>query len=441
MRLVPLALTGLFAACAASPSGPIGFDDITEPKLVPLWNGKDLSGWHGQRHFDPYKLESMPAADRAKMRAEDDASLSHWKVDQGELVNDGEGAYLTTDKDYGDIDLRLDYKTVALADSGIYLRGTPQVQIWDTTEKGGKWNLGADKGSGGLWNNEAKGAWNGQQNARMPLVLADKPFGEWNSLRIVQVGERTSVWLNGKLVVDWAVMENFWNRALPLRARGPIQLQTHGGEIRFRNLMVHELSAAEADAELLAHSGQGFVSVFDGKTLAGWQGDAASYEVVDGAIRCKKGAGGNLFTKESYSNYVVRLRFKLPPGGNNGLAIHYSGKGDAAYDAVEIQVLDDGHPMYKDLKPYQVHGSLYSLVAAHRGFLRPQGEWNYEEVVVRGSRMTVTLNGTIITDADAAKAKPQSSQPHPGQTRTSGFFGFCGHNDPVEFKDIAIRKL
>ncbi|MGE3173241.1 MAG: family 16 glycoside hydrolase [Planctomycetota bacterium] len=405
----------------------------TRGDWIELWNGRDLGGWHGQRHFDPYALDAMSAEQRAAMRAEDDATLAaHWRVEDRELVNDGHGAYLTTDRDFGDLELELEYRTVALADSGIYLRGTPQVQIWDTTEAGGKWHLGADKGSGGLWNN--------QQHANRPLVHADRPFGEWNAVRIVQVGARTSVWLNGKLVVDWTIMENYWRRDLPLRARGPVQLQTHGGEIRFRGVRCRELAPSEADALLRAHGGEGFQRVFDGRTLDGWQGASDSYEVVDGAIRCRAGHGGTLFTAKSYADFDARLRFRLPPGGNNGLAIRYPGSGDAAYDAVEIQVLDDGAEQYAALKPWQYHGSLYGLVPAHRGYLRPVGEWNFEQVSVRGSRITVELNGTVIVDADLAGIDaPSSRREHPGRLRTEGHFGFCGHDDPVEFRDIELR--
>jgi hypothetical protein len=443
MRLSLSLLASLFAACSFAPRSVTTSPDW---QVSPLWNGVDLAGWHGQRHFDPYKIDAMSEAERQKLRAEDDATLTHWKCEKGELVNDGEGAYLTTDRDYGDVDFRFDYKTVAKADSGIYLRGTPQVQIWDTTAAGGKHNLGADKGSGGLWNNDSKGAWNGAPNARMPLVLADQPFGEWNSVRILQVGERTSVWLNGKLVVDWAVMENFWNRKIPLRARGPIQLQTHGGEIRFRNLMLHELTHAESDAVLMERSGDGYETLFSGTSsdalLTNFEGAKDNYEVRDGAIRCKEGKGGTLYTKQSYGDFKARLQFRLPPGGNNGLAIRYSGEGDAAYDAIEIQVLDDTAEKYAKLQPWQFHGSLYGLVAAHRGHLRPVGEWNYEEVEVRGSRIRVTLNGTTIVDADvAAIEKPLSGKEHKGRLRTEGRFGFCGHNDPVEFREIAIQRL
>ncbi|MBK8100419.1 MAG: DUF1080 domain-containing protein [Planctomycetes bacterium] len=404
-------------------------------RFVPLWNGKDLAGWHGQRHFSPYDLATMPPEARAKLRAEDDATVAqHWRVENGELINDGQGAYLTTDRAFGDAEFVLDYKTVALADSGIYLRGTPQVQIWDTTEAGGKWKIGADKGSGGLWNNE--------KHANRPLVLADKPFGEWNALRIKQLGELTWVWLNDQLTVDGAVMENFWNRKIPLPANGSLQLQTHGGEIRFRNLMVREIAADEANAELAARAADGFESIFDGKTLSGWQGAVDDYEVVEGAIRCKAGRGGNLFTAATYGDFAVRLQFKLPPGGNNGLAIRYGGKGDPSAEAIELQVLDDSAAKYSALKDYQYHGSVYGLVPAHRGHLRPVGQWNFEEVIVQGSKIKVVLNGTVIVDADVATIdKPMSGGEHPGRFRKEGAFGFCGHSDPVEFKDIKIRRL
>src|SRR4029434_1289201 len=155
----------------------------------------------------------------------------HWRAEGGELINDGKGAYATTEKEYGDFELLVEYKTVPLADSGIYLRGVPQVQIWDFTEEA-KFNIGANKGSGGLWNN-SPGA-----PGKDPLVKADKPLGEWNKFRIVMVGSRVSIWLNDELVVDHAVLENYYDkeRKTAIPPKGPIELQTHGGEIRWRNI-------------------------------------------------------------------------------------------------------------------------------------------------------------------------------------------------------------
>ena len=200
-----------------------------------LFNGKDLSGWHGHNPHQGLKLTGeKKTADLAKQRA--DFPL-HWRVENGELVNAGTGPYATTDEAFGDMELRLEYKTVAKADSGIYLRGTPQVQIWDLNQvfDPKKPDRRPHLGSGGLFNN-TPGA-----PGRDPLVAADKPFGEWNAFRIVQQGDVTTVWLNGRLVVDHAKMENYWERAKPLPSKGPIMLQTHGGEIRWRNLFVKTL--------------------------------------------------------------------------------------------------------------------------------------------------------------------------------------------------------
>jgi len=412
--------------------------DADPPKgFASLFNGKDLTGWYGVPHFDPRKLAAMPAAERSaqlgKWRKE---MLAHWRVENGEIVNDGQGPYLTTEKEFGDFELLLEYKTVPKADSGIYLRWNPQVQIWDWTKEGGKWNLGADKGSGGLFNNAKRSP--GQE----PLVLADRPFGEWNQFRIRQVGARTDVWLNGKLVVNYAPMENFWDRAKPHAPRGPFQLQTHGGEIRWRNLYVHEIAANEANG-ILRRKDEGFASIFNGKDFTGWQGDVASYEVADGAIVCRPGKGGNLFTKDEYDDFVVRLEFKLPPGGNNGLAIRYPGSGQPHLTAMcEVQVLDNEHPKYARLDPRQYHGSAYGMIAAHRGYLRPTGEWNYQEVTVQGSRIRVELNGTVILDGDVAKvADFKDGKPPPGKDRTRGYFGLAGHNDPVAFRNIEIKRL
>ncbi len=404
-----------------------------------LFNGKDLSGWHGMGHFDPRKLAAMSALDRGKKRTADLTDLKkHWTVENGELVNDGHGVYMTTDKEYGDIELWVDYKTVAKADSGIYLRTTQQVQIWDYTKEGGKWKIGADKGSGGLWNN-SKGA-----PGKDPSVLADKPFGQWNRFRIIQLGARTTVYLNGKLVVDHALMENFWDRKRPLFAKGMIQLQTHGGEIRWRNIFVREIPADEANAMLRKHSGNGFKSVFNGKNLDGWTGAVDSYEVKNGAMVCKQGKGGTVHTREKYGDFAVRLEVNVPPAGNNGLAIRYPDSGgEAAFVGMcELQVLDGTAEKYAKLDPRQYHGSAYGMAAAHRGYLRPIGQWNYQEVVVKGSTIKVELNGTPILDTDLSKVTEwMPNHKHPGKDLKTGHFGFSGHRDPVQFRNIEIKKL
>lgn len=412
--------------------------NVAPPGFKALFNGKDLAGWHGLGHFDPRQLAAMSEEERNKKREADLEDVrQHWRVEQGEVVNDGHGVYLTTDADFRDFELWIDYKTVPLADSGIYLKATPQVQIWDYTKEGGKWNIGADKGSGGLWNN-SPGA-----PGKDPRVLADKPFGEWNRLHIIQVGARTTVYLNDKLVVDHAILENFWDRSRPLFPSGPLQLQTHGGEIRWRNIFLKELTAEEANAVLRSHGNQGFASIFNGQDFTGWAGPVDNYEVQDGAVLCKPGKGGTIYTTDTFDDFVVRLEIKLPPAGNNGLAIRYPGSGDTAYVGMcELQVLDSEHSVYAKLDPRQYHGSAYGMTAAQRGYLRPTGEWNFQEATVKGSTIKVELNGTVILDTDLSKVTEyMGGHPHPGKDRTSGYFGFAGHSDPVQFRNITIKRI
>ena len=206
----------------------------------PIFNGKDLSGWHGLNPHSVAKLDGEKKDAMLKqMRAE---FATNWRVENGELVNDGHGPYATTDEEFGDIEFLIEYKTVAGADSGIYMRATPQVQIWDKNQvfDPAKPTRRPHLGSGGLFNNTP------DTPGRDPLVVADKPFGEWNSFRIRQIGARTWVWLNDQLVVNGAPLENYPDKTQPLPAKGPIMLQTHGGEIRWRNLQVREIGAEEA---------------------------------------------------------------------------------------------------------------------------------------------------------------------------------------------------
>lgn len=408
-----------------------------------LFNGKDLSGWYATATKPPREFAAMSKEDQEKrVEADRKTTGEHWRVENGEIVNDGEGPYLTTEGLYRDYELLIEYKTVAKADSGIYLKGTPQVQIWDYTDES-KFKIGADKGSGGLWNN-APGS-----TGKDPLVKADKPFGEWNQVRIVQIGSRTSVWLNDERVVDHALMANrHWGNKqgdvnLPLISRGPIQLQTHGGEIRWRNIYIREFPV-EVSNELLGEKDQeGFESVFNGKDFTGWKGPTDNYEINEGVVKCKPSKGGTIYTEKEYSDFVARLEFKLPPGGNNGLAIRYPGKGDTAYVGMcELQVLDSEHPKFAGLDSRQYHGSAYGMVAAYRGYLRDPGEWNFQEVTVKGSTIKVELNGTVILNCDLSKTTTYlADREHPGKDRTSGHFGLAGHNDPVEFRNLRIKEL
>ncbi len=441
-----LVLVFVESAAAAENTPPDGF--------TALFNGKNLDGWWGAKTEDPRLYMALSEEDlAAKKTASLEDVRQHWRVENGELINDGTGLYLTTDKFYGDFELLVSYKMVPGADSGIYLRGTPQVSIWDATDET-KFKHGADKGSGGLWNNPPG------TPGKDPLVFADRPIGQWDEMRVVMTGQRVSVWLNGKLVVDHARLYNYYDRAkpeaerLPLPKVGPIQLQTHGREMRFRNVYLREIGADESNKILASKNDDGFQSVFNGKDLSGWAGETENYTVDDGAIMCKPEKGGTLFTEGEYGDFAVRLEFQLPPGGNNGLAVRYPGEGHGTWDSFcELQVLDDGHPKYNDpdypkfynLNLRQAHGSVYARIPAHRGYLRPTGEWNFQESTIVGSTVKVELNGFVILEADVAKADSATFMypldHFPGRDVMKGHFGFNGHNDPVRFRDIRIKKL
>jgi Domain of Unknown Function (DUF1080) len=428
----------LTVSCAA-PHSACAADDWLKPGFRAIFDGETLNGWWGASTEDPRGWMVL-APDKLQRKHDDSLAdiRRHWRVENGELVNGGSGLYLTTDKNYGDIELDVDYKTVPLADSGIYLKGCPQVQIWDHTNAK-EFKNGAQKGSGGLWNN-SPGA-----PGKDPLVLADKPFGEWNHFHVRQLGSRTTVVFNDHLVVDNAILENYFNRQLPIPPTGPIQLQTHGGEIRWRHLAVREIPIEESNRLLRGKDPEGFEPIFNGVNMDGWEGPVDCCKVEDGAIVWQHDKGGTPYYKDIYTNFIVRLEFKLPPGGNNGLAIRYPGEGDTAYVGMcECQVLDDNYEKATGDKidPRQAHGSAYGMVAAARGYQRPIGEWNYEEVTVIGSKMKVELNGFIILDCDLSTVHEfMHNAAHPGKDRTFGHFGLAGHNDPVAFRNISIKRL
>ena len=187
-----------------------------------------------------------------------------------------------------------------------------------------------------------------------------------------------------------------------------------------------------------------FTKLFDGKTLNGWIGGTKGYAVEDGKLICRPKTGRNLFTAKEYSDFVLRFEFKLTPGANNGLGIRCPLKGAAHFDGIELQIMDNTAPRFKNLHPWQYHGSIYGVVSAKRGHLKPVGQWNSQEVICQVRRIKVILNGVTIVDADvddASTPKTLDGKPHPGLKRTKGHIGFLGHGDRVEFRNIRIKVL
>ncbi|MBI3466948.1 MAG: DUF1080 domain-containing protein [Planctomycetes bacterium] len=231
IRLVPVKCLAVMLSALWVAGSPVRAEDNKPPAgFKPLFNGKDLTGWKGLVELpDREKLAGDPKKLAALQKEADVKILPHWTAKDGVLVYDGKGNSLQTAKDYGDFELWVDWKIGPKGDSGIYLRGNPQVQIWDPAIQ--------PEGSGGLYNNE--------KNPNKPLKRADKPVGEWNTFRILMKGDKVTVYLNGELVVDNVTMENYWGRKenpkKPLPAKGPIELQHHGNPLYFKNIYIKEL--------------------------------------------------------------------------------------------------------------------------------------------------------------------------------------------------------
>lgn len=191
---------------------------------------------------------------------------------------------------------------------------------------------------------------------------------------------------------------------------------------------------------------EGYLLLFNGADLTGWVGNKQDYVAEGGTITVKtdQGGSGNLYTEKQYANFILRFEFQLTPGANNGLGIRTPMEGDAAYLGMELQILDNTAEIYSKLKPYQYHGSVYGVIAAKRDFLKPVGEWNYQEVEVNGSNVKVTLNGEVIVDGnidEASKNGTLDEKDHPGLANTTGYIGFLGHGSPLKFRNIRIKEL
>jgi len=404
-----------------------------DPGFVPMFNGKDLAGWQGLVE-NPLERAKMKPADLAKKQAEADQKVvNNWSVKDGCIWFNGIGDNLCSIKEYDDFELTLDWKISKGGDSGIYLKGSPQVQIWDTSRV----DVGAQVGSGGLYNN--------QGNPSKPSKVADNPVGDWNTFRILMMGEKVSVWLNGQLVVDHVTMENYWDRKMPIFPKGAIELQAHGTDLAFRDIYVREIND-EGNSLSAEEKTEGFVPLFNGKNLNNWIGNKDSYRAEDGLIVVKPNdlQGGNLFTEKEYSDFIFRFEFQLTAAANNGLGVRAPLEGDAAYLGMEIQILDNTAPVYADLQPYQYHGSVYGVIPAKREFLKPVGDWNSEEVFVKGTQIKVVLNGTTIVDGDIAGARDNGTldhKEHPGLKNTTGHIGFLGHGSELKFRNIRIKEI
>lgn len=405
--------------------------------FVSIFNGNDLTGWKGLVGNPISRSKMKPQELAAAQKKADEEAAQTWLIENGELVFSGKGNNLCTTKQYGDFEMLIDWKLLPgdEPDAGIYLRGTPQVQIWDTARV----KVGAQVGSGGLYNNQA--------NPSKPLRVADQKVGEWNTFYIKMIGDRVTVYLNGELVTNNVILENYWDRKLPIFLNEQIELQAHGSKVIYRNIYLKEIARPEPFQLSKEEQKEGFEILFDGTNMHKWTGNTADYVTENGVmvIYPSNSHGGNLFTKEEFGDFVFRFQFQLTPGANNGLGIRTPMEGDPAYVGMELQILDNEAPIYANLEPYQYHGSVYGIIAAKRGYLKPVGEWNYQEVIAKGDYIKITLNGTVILEGNLREATkeggPIDHKEHPGMFNKKGHVGFLGHGSVVKFKDIRIKRL
>jgi hypothetical protein len=405
--------------------------------FMPMFNGHDLTGWKGLVENPIIRSKMSPRQLAQKQKKADEIMRRDWHVENGLLVFDGPGYdNLCSEKMYGDFEMYVDWRIAPEGDAGIYLRGTPQVQIWDTSRT----EVGAQVGSGGLYNN--------QKHRSTPLLVADNPVNEWNSFYIKMIGEKVTVYLNGQLVTDNITLENYWDRTLPIFEKDAIELQAHGTRVEYRDIYLREIPRPDPYQVADAEKAEGFVPLFNGIDMSGWVGNLRDYSARDGQLICDptKGGHGNIYADAVYSNFILRFDFQLTPAANNGLGIRTPLEGDAAYVGMELQILDNEADVYKNLAVYQYHGSVYGVIPAKRGFLKPVGEWNTQEVIADGNHITVTLNGTVILDGDIAEASNNFTQTvdklnHPGLSNKSGHIGFLGHGSPLAFRNLRIKAL
>ena len=420
------------------PGIPAGF--------TPLFDGESLGGWRGRPHLDPAAEAAMTPEERVAKQAEWDADMrGHWKAEGGEIVSDGHGVFLTTDRDYGDFELFLEWMLPEpCADSGIYLRGNPQVQIWDPDcERDFK--HGNQKGSGGLWNNpaDAPGKW--------PLERADRPTGQWNTTRIRMQGEHVTVILNDRVVVDDARLANFFAAGKPLPEKGPIQIQTHGAPMHVRNVAIRELSTLEG-------SGPGWRDL-TGDDFENVNGEPGTWTWHDGGVHCTGKPVGVIKTKKPVKNLEMSVEWRhLTKGGNSGVflwappqVLENLKPGSLPPGGIEVQVLDHGYTEEferssgkkadwfttdgdvfpvgsSDMVPFPpvAPGGKRSFPSARHS--RGTPEWNHYYIRAIDGEVRLWVNGHEVSGGNECKP-------------AEGFLCLESEGAPVDFRRLRIREL
>ena len=394
------------------------------------------SGWEAVVG-DPETRKAMKAKALAKAQTEARAAMAkNWTAENGVLTGAADGGTIGSAKNYENFELILDWKTEGEAAMGI--RSIPQIAL------GGK-NSGALTGNMLHDNAAPKAAANGPQ--------------EWNTMQVKVVSDRVTVVLNGVTTAENVILENACNREIPAYAEGQILLIAGNAPLNVREMYIRELPATPRFELSEEEAADGFEVLFDGTSMHKWTGNTTNYVPVDGTIyvTAQYGGSGNLYTKKEYGDFVLRFEFAFDREGvNNGIGIRTPMGVDAAYHGMEIQVLDHDAPIYKNLRVYQQHGSVYGIIPAKRVKFPPLGTWNVEEIRAVGDRITVTVNGEVILDGDIRQAcqghnvAPDGGKNnpytvdhknHPGLFNASGHIGLLGHGAGIKFRNIRIKEL
>ncbi|MFR7544322.1 MAG: DUF1080 domain-containing protein, partial [Alistipes onderdonkii] len=392
------------------------------------------SGWEAVVG-DPETRKAMKAKALAKAQTEARATMAkNWIAENGVLTGAADGGTIGSAKNYENFELILDWKTEGEAAMGI--RSIPQIAL------GGK-NSGALTGNMLHDNAAPKAAANGPQ--------------EWNTMQVKVVSDRVTVVLNGVTTAENVILENACNREIPAYAEGQILLIAGNAPLNVREMYIRELPATPRFELSEEEAADGFEVLFDGTSMHKWTGNTTNYVPVDGTIyvTAQYGGSGNLYTKKEYGDFVLRFEFAFDREGvNNGIGIRTPMSVDAAYHGMEIQVLDHDAPIYKNLRVYQQHGSVYGIIPAKRVKFPPLGTWNVEEIRAVGDRITVTVNGEVILDGDIRQAcqghnvAPDGGKNnpytvdhknHPGLFNASGHIGLLGHGAGIKFRNIRIK--
>ena len=398
----------------------------------------DLAQWSAVT-ADPARRATMKAA--ALKRAEAAAAKAmqqSWTTADGTIAYaGGEPSTIAAPGTYENFEFWIDCRTRGAA--GIAVRSTNRI------------GLGGDAGSGALTGNRT--------HASTPAVDADNADGEWNTLHVKVVDDRVTVEVNGRTVTENVILENTCAPGEAAYASGAIELLGEGDAAEFRDFYLCELPATPVFELSPEERAEGYEVLFDGRSLHKWTGNTTNYVPQEGTIyvTASYGGKGNLYTVEEYGDFILRFEFRfLREGVNNGIGLRTPMGVDAAYHGMEIQILDHDAPIYKNLRVYQQHGSVYGIIPAKRIKFGELGTWNVEEIRAVGDRITVTVNGEVILDGDireacqghnvsedGSKKNPYTvdHRNHPGLFNKKGHIGLLGHGAGIQFRNIRIKSL